>query len=191
MSTAASAAFIKLADYFVRCRQQAAKLPMQVDAVRYWSGVGFTLNGRRFLAPLDEVSEILSVPPYTRVPGVLGWMKGVANVRGRLMTVMDLSRFLGKASDLQEKRRRLLVLDQDDLYTGLIVDEVLGMQHFPEDDHVADPPAEDLNEVQAYLGGGYQRDGEYWSVFSLTRLAQDPRFMLAARTADGMAAQGR
>ncbi len=59
------------------------------------------------------------------------WMKGVANVRGRLMTVMDLSRFLGQPSELQEKRRRLLVLDQDDLYTGVIVDEVLGMQHFP------------------------------------------------------------
>lgn len=191
MSTAASAAFVKLAEYYVRCRQQAAELPMQVDAVRYWSGVGFTLNGRRFLAPLDEVSEILSVPAYTRVPGVLGWMKGVANVRGRLMTVMDLSRFLGKTSELQEKRRRLLVLDQDDLYTGLIVDEVLGMQHFPEDDHVADPPAQSLDDVQAYLRGGYQRDGEYWSVFSLTRLAQDPRFMLAARTADGVAAQGR
>ena len=42
MSAAASAAFIKLADYFVRCRRQAASLPMQEDAVQYWSGVGFT-----------------------------------------------------------------------------------------------------------------------------------------------------
>lgn len=182
MNTAASAAFIKLADYVVRCRQQAADLPMQEDAVQYWSGIGFTLNGRLFVAPLDEVSEILSVPAYTRVPGVLNWMKGVANVRGRLMTVMDLSRFLGKASDIQEKRRRLLVLDQDDLYTGVIVDEVLGMQHFPADDEVATPPGENQDEVLDYLRGGYQRDGEYWSVFSLTRLSQDPRFMLAART---------
>lgn len=191
MSTAASAAFNKLVEYFLRCRRQAASLPMQVDAVQYWSGVGFTLNGRRFLAPLDEVSEILSVPAYTRVPGVVGWMKGVANVRGRLMTVMDLSRFLGKPSELQEKRRRLLVLDQNDFYTGLIVDDVLGMQHFPTDDYVADPPVDGHSDIQAYLRGGYQRDGEYWSVFSLTRLAEDPRFMLAARTADGVAAPGR
>lgn len=182
MSAAASAAFIKLVDYFVRCRQRAADLPMQEDAVQYWSGVGFKLDGRRFLAPLDEVSEILSVPAYTRVPGVLSWMKGVANVRGRLMTVMDLSRFLGKTSPLQEKRRRLLVLDQSDLYTGIIVDEVLGMQHFPADDHVATSPEDSQDAVLDYLRGGYQRDGEDWSVFSLTRLAQDPRFMLSART---------
>ena len=172
MSAAASAAFIKLADYFVRCRRQGASLPMQEDAVQYWSGVGFTLDERFYVAPMDEVSEILSVPAYTRVPGVLNWMKGVANVRGRLMTVMDLSRFLGKTSELQEKRRRLLVLDQDDLYTGVIVDEVLGMQQ--------SPLAE--QDVGPYLRGGYQRDGEFWSVFSLSRLAQDPRFMQAART---------
>ena len=182
MSVPASAAFIKRADYLARCRARAADLPMREDAVHYWSGVGFTLEGRRFVAPLDEVAEILSVPAYTRIPGVLGWMKGVANVRGRLMTVMDLSRFLGKASDLQEKRRRLLVLDRDDLYTGVIVDEVLGMQHFPADDHVATPTAGEEPDVGPYLSGGYQRDGEYWSVFSLARLAQDPRFMQAART---------
>jgi len=181
MSAAASAAFIKLADYFVRCRRQAASLPMQEDAVQYWSGVGFTLDERFYVAPMDEVSEILSVPAYTRVPGVLNWMKGVANVRGRLMTVMDLSRFLGKASELQEKRRRLLVLDQDDLYTGVIVDEVLGMQHFPIEAYQEQSPLAE-QDVGPYLRGGYQRDGEFWSVFSLSRLAQDPRFMQAART---------
>ena len=181
MNAAASAAFIKLADYFVRCRQQTADLPMQEDAVDYWSGVGFTLDQRHFVAPMDEVSEILSVPAYTRVPGVMQWMKGVANVRGRLMTVMDLSRFLGQPSELQEKRRRLLVLDQDDLYTGVIVDEVLGMQHFPLDAYRPVPPERE-EHVGPYLRGGYKRDGELWSVFSLRRLAQDPRFMQAART---------
>ncbi|MCC4307506.1 MAG: chemotaxis protein CheW [Alcanivorax sp.] len=181
MSTAASAAFVKLADYLVRCRRLAASLPMQEDAVDYWSGVGFTLDRHRLVAPMDEVAEILSVPAYTRVPGVLPWMKGVANVRGRLMTIMDLSRFLGRASELQERRRRLLVLDQNDLYTGVIVDEVQGMQHFPLDAYRPVPTAGD-EDLGPYLRGGYLRDGELWSVFSLTRLAQDPRFMQAART---------
>lgn len=181
MSAAASAAFLKLADYAARCRARAAELPMREDSVAYWSGVGFTLEGRHFVAPLDQVAEILSVPAYTRVPGVRGWMKGVANVRGRLMAVMDLSRFLGKTSELQEKRRRLLVLDLDDLYTGVIVDEVLGMQHFPVDGHTASTVGEEPG-TSAYLDGGYQKEGEFWSVFSLARLARDPRFMQAART---------
>ncbi len=111
MSATASAAYIQLADYNRRCREQAKDLPMQQDAVSYWSGVGFVMDGKKYVAPLDEVSEILSVPAYTRIPGARSWMKGVANVRGRLMTVMDLSGFLEKNSPVQEKRRRLLVLD--------------------------------------------------------------------------------
>ncbi|EKF72941.1 type IV pili signal transduction protein PilI [Alcanivorax hongdengensis A-11-3] len=182
MSTqTASAAYIKLADYNTRCREKANDLPMQQDAVSYWSGVGFVLDGRKYVAPLDEVSEILTVPAYTRIPGAQSWMKGVANVRGRLMTVMDLSGFLDKVSSIQEKRRRLLVLDEDDLYTGMAVDEVLGMQHFPIDSFVESLPVSD-DSTRDYVRGAYQREGEYWSVFSLVRLAEDPRFMQVART---------
>jgi twitching motility protein PilI len=181
MSATASAAYIQLADYNRRCREQAKDLPMQQDAVSYWSGVGFVMDGKKYVAPLDEVSEILSVPAYTRIPGARSWMKGVANVRGRLMTVMDLSGFLEKSSPVQEKRRRLLVLDQDDLYTGMAVDEVLGMQHFPIDEFVESLPVSDTS-VTNFVRGAYRREGEYWSVFSLTRLAEDPRFMQVART---------
>lgn len=179
--SAASAAFEKLAEYFRRCREHASDLPLQEDVVQYWSGIGFTLCGTRYVAPLDQVSEILSVPNYTRVPGVMNWMKGVANVRGRLMTVMDLIGFLDKTPALQEKLRRLLVMDEGEIYTGLVVDEVLGMQHFQVDSFKEEPA--DLDEaVVPYVEGAYERDGFQWPVFSLIRLAEDPRFLQVART---------
>ncbi|WP_111657899.1 chemotaxis protein CheW [Isoalcanivorax indicus] len=179
--SAASAAYIKLAEYYVRCREKAAELPSKEDLVSYWSGIGFMLDGVRYVAPLDEVSEILKVPPYTRVPGVLSWMKGVANVRGRLMTVMDLTGFLNKATTLQERRRRLLVIDEGELYTGLAVDDVLGMQHFPVDGFSAGT-AEADEAVAPYIRGSYTRDDGHWAVFSLFQLADDPRFLQVART---------
>src|SRR5690606_3807410 len=139
------------------------------------------LDGVRYVAPLEQVSEILMATSYTRLPGVHNWMKGVANVRGRLMAVMDLAGFLEKSSSLQEKRRRLLVIDQGDLYTGLTVDDVFGMQHFPVTSHVAEP--EDVDEaVRPFLQGGYEKDGEIWQVFSIEQLAEDPRFLQVART---------
>ena len=179
--SAVSAAFEKLAEYYGRCRHQARDLPSQQDLVRYWSGIGFVLDEVRYVAPLEEVSEILSVPSYTRVPGVLNWMKGVANVRGRLMTVMDLTGFLEKTTSLNESRRRVLVMDQGELYTGLVVDEVLGMQHFPEENYVDEPPELDP-VVRPYTRGAYKRAEGYWPVFSLFQLAEDPRFLQVART---------
>ncbi len=178
--SAASTAYLKLADYFIRCRDNAANLPEEQEVTPYWSGVGFSLNGHRLVAPLTEVAEILSPPACARVPGAQDWVRGVANVRGRLMTVTDLNRFLERASEVSEGRRRLLVLDRDELYTGVMVDDVLGMQHFPVENRVTAPPRPEESPMAAYLDGGYRRDGEYWSVFSLARLARDPRFMRAA-----------
>ncbi len=180
MSTAL-AAFIKLAEYYRRARACALPLPSREDVVQYWTGVGFILDGVHYVAPMEEVSEVLSVPSYTRVPGVHSWMKGVANVRGRLMTVMDLTGFLEKQTRMQERRRRLVVVDEGDLYTGLVVDEVLGIQHFPVDGFTSEL-SELESAISPYVQGAYLRDGEHWVVFSLFQLADDPRFLQVAST---------
>jgi len=128
---------------------------------------------------MDEVSEILSVPRYTQVPGVKSWVKGIANVRGRLMPVMDLLGFLNRPSALQLKRRRLLALERGELYSGLVVDEVLGMQHVPQDTFTTMVPGE-YAETRPYLKGGFATEKGFWAVFSLYELARDPRFLNVA-----------
>jgi twitching motility protein PilI len=175
----ASAAYKSLVDLAVRSRAHALGLPEQEEVKAFWSGVGFTLDGRKYVVPMGEVAEILEMPRFTQVPGVKSWVRGVANVRGRLMPVMDLMMFLNRQSGLQTKRRRLLVLERGELYSGLIVDEVLGMQHFPVDTYTDEIPVE-YRDTQIYLKGGYRVDSDFWSVFSLFTLARDPRFLNVA-----------
>lgn len=175
------AVYLKLVELQARCRQFAAGMPQQSEVVEYWSGIGFTMDGVKYVSPIAEVSEILPVPRYTRVPGVLGWMKGIANVRGRLLPIMDLIGYFNRKSSLQEKRRRLLVLDHGDVYSGLVVDEVMGMQHFPVDTYAQVSGEQDAN-IAPYTDGAYTREDGKWIVFSLFRLADDPKFMQVART---------
>lgn len=174
-----SKAYLKLLEISERSRQFAQGLPEQEQARSIWSGVGFTLNQRRYVAPMDEVSEILTVPRYTQVPGVKSWVKGIANVRGRLMPVMDLMAFLENPSQLQLKRRRLMALERGELYSGLVVDEVLGMQHIAKDQYTQEVPAE-YADTLPYLKGGFNTDKGYWAWFSLYELARDPRFLNVA-----------
>ncbi|MEY1660730.1 chemotaxis protein CheW [Isoalcanivorax beigongshangi] len=178
---AASAAYATLADFHARSRHLAVQLPIEQQRTEQWSGIGVVLGGVRLVAPLDQVAEILNQPPYTRVPGVLNWLKGVANVRGRLMTVMDLPGFLDLPSTVPERRRRLLVVDEGDLYTGMAVDEVLGMQHFPPSAWRDTPPPVS-GPLAPYIDGAYERDGQWWPVLSLHRLVDDPRFLDVARS---------
>lgn len=174
-----SPAFNKLVEIEKRSRQFASDLPQQVAAKTMWSGVGFSLAGNNYVVPMREVAEILHVPRFTQVPGVQSWVKGVANVRGRLMPVLDLMAFLNRVSDYPLKRRRLLAIERDELYSGLIVDAVLGMQHFSVDSFVKELPGS-FQMTRPYLKGGYERDGEVWAIFSLHTLAQDPNFMNVA-----------
>ena len=158
-----------------RCRQLAAGLPSQQEVVQTWSGIGFRMGERHFVAPMGEVGEVLHEQRYTMLPGVKDWVKGVANVRGRLLPVMDLCGFFGSELSPLRKKRRLLVVDYQEVFAGLTVDEVYGMQHFPVDsfsDHL--PPLE--SSIRPFVHGVFQR-GQTWLVFSPHSLAKDPGFL--------------
>src|SRR5687768_15002340 len=60
---------------------------------REWVGVAFRLNTENFLVAREETREVLGFPSVvTRVPGAKSWIRGVANVRGTLLPVVDLDR---------------------------------------------------------------------------------------------------
>lgn len=175
----AAKGFIKLLEIAERSKQRTLGLPADGQAVEYWSGIGFTLDGQFFLAAMGEVSEVLAVPRYTHVPGVKAWMKGIANVRGRLLPIMDMLGYFNRASRLQEHRRRLLVIDQGDIFSGVVVDEILGMQHFPVQDYVPEAAHIDA-ELRPFVQGAFRRGDTDWAIFSLARLVEDPQFLQAS-----------
>ncbi|WP_416427335.1 chemotaxis protein CheW [Pseudomonas sp. App30] len=175
----AQTAFELLLDIDQRCRQLAAQLPSQENHLQTWSGIGFRLGSHWYVAPMGEVAEVLHEPRLSRVPGVKPWLLGVANVRGRLLPVLDLSGLLGHEPLAVHKHRRVLVIDRDEWIAGLLVDEVGGLQHFPL--HSLDlSVAGDLPAgMAAFVQGHFQRD-QLWHVFSPFALAHLPGFMNVA-----------
>ncbi len=173
--------FAVLTDIAQRSRSMAAGLPEQQQAAELWNGIGFVLAGQRYVAPMGEVVEILHVPRFTHVPGVRPFMLGAANVRGRLLPLIDLAQFFDLPRSARSSReRRVLVVEQDDIFSGLVVDSVSGMQYFAVDDFVAAPP--DIPAVvQPFIQGGYERNKEIWKVFSTVELIDDERFLDVAQ----------
>jgi twitching motility protein PilI len=158
-----------------RCRALAAGLPAQQETVQTWGGIGFRMGERFFVASMGEVGEVLHEPRYTQLPGVKPWVKGVANVRGRLLPIMDLCGFFGGELSSLRKQRRVLVVDHQEIFAGLIVDEVFGMQHFPVGSFSEElPPLEAT--IQPFIHGVFQREHP-WLVFSPHALAQHQVFL--------------
>lgn len=170
--------FGALLDLARRSMINAQGLPLQVDIKPYWTGVGFKLAGRHFVAPMGEVAEILAQPASTRLPGVQSWVRGVSNVRGRLLPLIDLESFFGGHLG-PRKNRRVLALELGDLYSGLIVSEVFGMQHFPVDTFKTEVP-DALGALEPFLAGSYRHNEINWTVFSPFKLAQNAEFFNAA-----------
>jgi twitching motility protein PilI len=169
------ALLVSIAD---RSRRNASELPQQLEAVTYWRGVGFMLAGHEFVTDMGQVAEILQPPKMTKVPGVRSWVLGVANVRGRLVPVMDLAGMLGLTGKANWRSRRVLVIEQGDVLTGLLVDAVLGMQQFPVD------TMSELTQVDPalakYTQYGFDRNEKIWSIFRIDELIQSPEFMQIA-----------
>lgn len=169
------AALVDIAD---RSLGNAQGLPAQVDIKPHWSGIGFQLAGHLLVAPMGEVSEILAPPPFTRLPGVQSWVQGVSNVRGRLLPLIDLESFFGGSLG-NRRQRRVLAMELGELYSGLIVSEVYGMQHIPVDCFRDEVP-EGLDALKPFLAGSYHYNDQVWSVFSPFKLAQNAQFFNAA-----------
>lgn len=168
-----------LADIERRSKAHAFALPQQVEVRPTWDGIAFRLGGMQLIAAMDEVKELLPVPRITVVPGAKRWVRGVANVRGTLLPVMDLHGFLFGELGTPGRRSRLLVARHEGLAAGLVVDDVLGLRHFFAEEWTQDT-GENAAAMAPYLRGAYRRGDEAWAVFSLQALVASREFIQVA-----------
>ncbi len=159
-----------------RCRRNSSGLPVAKAVVDDWIGIGFAINGVPLIAKMDEVSEILPPPDTIRVPGVVPWVKGLANIRGSLMPVLDMNRFLyGKPTEVR-KESRILIINRLGVVAGLLVDEVYGLRRFKPEEHQKQV-MEDAGSLVEYLAGTFVDQVRRWNVFSVERLARAEPFL--------------
>ena len=116
-----------------RSRAVTAGNVPEADAGREWVGVAFRMGGETFLVAREETREVLGYPAaVTRIPGAKSWVKGLANVRGQLLPMLDLRQFLGSGATASGRNTRVIVVNHRDIPAGLMVDEVLGFRRFAE-----------------------------------------------------------
>ncbi|HLW25014.1 MAG TPA: chemotaxis protein CheW [Steroidobacteraceae bacterium] len=163
-----------------RSRAVTAGSPAQAASGREWVGVAFRMGGETFLVAREETREVLGYPTMiTRIPGAKSWVRGLANVRGQLLPMLDLRQFLGSGSTTPGRNTRVIVVNHRDIPAGLIVDEVLGFRRFAESEFDAEAPPTVIR-CDVYLAGAFRRGGEVWPVLSLKTLVESQSFLQAA-----------
>lgn len=175
----ANASFGKLLDY--EQRSQAFE-PGQLEGQLHggeWAGVVFRIGDVRLACSIEQVHEFLPIPAFTPVPGTKPWILGLANVRGDLLTIVDLACFLNGERSTFSMRTRLLTASLRGRPVGLLVDEVFGKRHFVSDEGKKARLAKD-SPLKEYVHKQYRSGKEVWRELDLDSLFSSPEFLNGA-----------
>jgi purine-binding chemotaxis protein CheW len=102
--------------------------------------VGFKVGRETYGVPITSLHEIVRVPEITAVPDAPDYLEGVINLRGKIVSVMDLRKRFGDKQAALRKQNRILVVEYAGRLAGLIVDSASEVLKIPAD-AVEPPPA--------------------------------------------------
>ena len=145
-----------------------------------WLGVGVRAAGEQLILPLTGVSEIQGMPPTTRLPGTQPWLLGLAHVRGRMVSVVDLGELLQAAGRTGSPGKQVVLLRGESAPMALRVDQVVGLQRIRDAELERD--ASGAPEWLAPYLSGVRRDATgTWGVLDVGALQESPRLLQVLR----------
>jgi purine-binding chemotaxis protein CheW len=130
----------------------------------------FYVEGLCFGIGVREVQEVIRYQEMTRVPLAASVVRGLINLRGQIVTAIDLRRRLG-LPDRAEATDRLpmnLVVRTDDGVVSLLVDEIGEVVEVDEDTFERPPPTLD-GVARELVRGVYKREGSLLLVLDTAR----------------------
>lgn len=160
-------------------RGEKRKKGQQIATGVQWLGVAFTIGEYQLVAPLGEVAEVLTLTDMTAVPLSKPWLLGLANIRGRLLPITHLGNFLGiKNTTQQFYDQKILVIDKPKIFSGLQVDQILGIQTFTQRQYEPIGLPSD-SPLEPYTHGRFRQNQQEWYIFMPSLLAEDNRYLEA------------
>ncbi len=111
----------------------------------------FSLGKEDYGIEISYVTEIIGIQVITEIPDLPQYVKGVINLRGKIIPIMDIRLRFNKAARDYDDRTCIIVIDIDEISIGLVVDSVAEVTSISDAD-IALPPQ--INQsFQKYIKG--------------------------------------
>jgi len=112
----------------------------------------FALGDEVFGIEIRYVTEIIGMQPVTKLPEVPDFIKGIINLRGKIIPVIDVRLKFKKNAVEYNDRTCIIVIETSDLCVGLIVDNVAEVIAI-EDENIVPPPDSRSGVQNRYISG--------------------------------------
>lgn len=176
MSTGASP-FQTLQQLAQRVVDSATPLPNRSSSADSWQAIAFEFMNDTFAVPMKDVKEVLPTPGVTRIPGVQKWVKGIANVRGEILALIDLNDFISAGRVSNPTLSRVIAVEIGDLRFGMVVDRVIGMRQVNQAQvQTGEASSSCPPEMKDYVSGAVQLDDQEVNLFDPLKLVKSDTF---------------
>lgn len=137
----------------------------------------FSLGTEIYALPISCVTEIVGRQAITYIPDVPHYVRGVINLRGKVIPVIDVRLRFGQLEREYDSRTCTIVVEVGGVCVGLIVDAVREVLNIEEED-VEAPPGIAVGAGAGYMSGIGKLDGEVTMIL-------DPGQVLGQSSLDG------
>ncbi len=130
---------VKLREFSTQLAQRLKEAPnLPTEPTRLAIRMGL----ENYLVEMGLAAEIVSLPEIARVPWTKPWYRGLANVRGRLVGVIDLQHLMGREPLAAEQGQQLLVLGEGlGVAAGILITRAFGIRNLKDLESVDTTPS--------------------------------------------------
>ncbi|NOW05720.1 chemotaxis protein CheW [Clostridium beijerinckii] len=134
----------------------------------------FSIGQECYGIDIKYVIEIIGVEPITEVPELPKYIKGVINLRGKIIPVMDVRIKLKKEEKEYDDRTCIIVVEIENIDIGLIIDKVIEVANIDES-NISPPPKVNLEKQNSnsYIKGIGKIQNEVRLLIDCNRLLED------------------
>jgi len=156
--------------------------------------LSFRLDEEEFALEITRVREVLDFTRITKVPQSPPFMRGVINLRGTVVPVVDLKDKFGIGSTDKTVNTRIIICEIDvdgDMTTlGALADSVHEVMEI-EPEHIEPAPKIGTRLNTEFLKGMGKRDEEFIMILDIDRVFSADELSLVGQSSPGAAASGR
>lgn len=117
----------------------------------------FTLGEENYCILVTQSKEVIKAPEITSIPMSPSFVKGIINLRGEIISVLDIREFFGLAEPQKVTDSRIVVTDVAGYTVGILADSLEGTDDI-EEDSIQEPLATLKQELRNYTKGQIQHD---------------------------------
>lgn len=129
----------------------------------------FSLGDERFALPLLQVREVIAIPETTKVPFTPYYFVGIMNLRGQILSIIDLAKRIGINPSQSAKERAVIIVDLPHSKLGFVVDNINRVMALDSKSFTENTDINRLHNLE-YIKGCFRQAEELVLVLNLDHL---------------------